>query len=155
MADPVGLAASIIGLVAVASEVSKLCYNYFSEVTNAREDVAQLISEISSLASLLEPLSTPAEASKISQSDPHLMSRLVRQCTEMLEHLQAELQCQLNKQSDSRTRNLVGSLKTSLKWPFKKEDTQSRIQKIERLKTTVTLKLQLWVAHILFLYTPC
>ena len=150
-----GLAASIIGLVAVASKVSKLCYSYCSEVMNAREDIQQLVSEVSSLASLLQPLSTPAEARKFLQtSDSDPISQIVHQCTEVLEQLQGELQSQLNKQSDSKTRKLVGSVKISLKWPFKKEDTQTRIQKIERLKTTVTLKLQLCVVHILFLNTP-
>ena len=109
----------------------------------------QLVSKISSLASLLEPFSTPAEASKIPQtSDSDSMSQLVHQCTEVLEQLQGELQCQLNKQSDRKTRDFVGCLKISPKWPFKKEGTQKRIQKIEQLKTTVTLKLQLWVAYI-------
>ena len=149
MADPVGLAASIVGLIAVASKVSKLCYDYCNEATSVRGDIVQLVSEISSLASLLEPFTTPAEASRISQtSDSDSMSQLVHQCTEVLNQLQGELQCQLNKQSDRKKRDFVGSLKISLQWPFKKEDTQRRIQKIERLKTTVTLKLQLWVAHM-------
>ena len=156
MAEAVGLAASIVGLITIASKVTKLC-SYFSEATNAREDIKQLISEVSSLADLLEPLSAPAEASRISQSpDSDSMSQLVNQFTEILEQLQGELQAQVKK-SDSKTRNLVGSLKTSLKWPFKKEDTRDRIQKIERLKTALSLKLQLWVAHIyiLFLNTLC
>ena len=149
MADPVGLAASIVGLATAALKVSKLCNNYRSEAMGARGDIGQLVSEITSLASLLGPLSMLAEDSRISQtSDSDMISQLVHQCTEM-EQLLDELQCQLNKQSDSTTRNRMQSLKTSLKWPFKKEETQNRIQKIERLKTTVTLKLQLWVAPIL------
>ena len=151
MAEAVGLAASIGGLATIASEVSKLCHIYFSEVMNARKDVEKLVSEISSLASLLERLSTPAEAGRVSGSGS--VSQLVRECTEiseMLEKLQSELQCQLNKQSDNKFRNLVGSLKARLKWPFKKMDTQERIQKIERLKGTFTLELHLWVAHIFF-----
>ena len=139
MAEAVGLAASIAGLIAIASQISKLCYNNFSEAINAREDMVQLVSEISSLASLLEPLSTPAEASRISQAASGSMSQMVDQCTEMLEQLRGELQRKLNKQSDSRAQNI----RISLKWPFKKEDTQSQIQKIERMKTAITLKLQL------------
>ena len=80
-------------------------------------------------------------------SDPDLISQLVYQCTEM-EQLLDELQCQLNNQSASKSRNRMQSLKISLKWPFQKEDTENRVRKIERLKTTIILKLQLWVAHI-------
>ena len=152
MAEAVGLAASIGGLATIASEVSKLCYSYFGDVVNARKDVEQLASEISSLASLLERLSTPAEASRVSQaSDSGPASQLVRECTkmsEMLKKFQDELQCQLNKRSGSKLRNLASSTKARLKWPFRKKDTQERIQKIERLKETFALELQLWVAHI-------
>ena len=145
VAEAVGLAASIVGLVSVASKASKFCYDYCTEVMNVREDIQQLASEISSLANLLGPLSTPAEASKILQTSSDSISQLVHQCAEMLEQLQGELQYQLN---GSRTRDLVGSSNFGLKWPFKKEDTQERIHTIERLKAAVTLELQLWVAHI-------
>ena len=152
MAGAVGLAASIGGLATIASEVSKLCYSYLGEVVNARKDVEQLASEISSLANLLERLSTPAEASRVLQaSGSGPASQLVHECTEMSEMLkkfQDELQCQLNKQSGSKLRNLARSAKARLKWPFRKKDTQERIQKIERLKATFGLELQLWVAHI-------
>ena len=141
----VGLAASIGGLVGIALKVSKLCYNHYGEVVNAQEDIKQLATEISSLSRLLEPLSKPAEASKIlqtSDSDSDSISELVRQCTEML----AELQCKLQHLPDSKTQrflSFLGASKGSLKWPFKKEGTLERIQKIERLKSAVALKLQM------------
>ena len=142
MAEAVGLAASIGGLVVIASKVSMLCYNYFSDVMDAREDIQQLVSEISSLANLLEPLSTPAQASKIFRtSDSDSILQLVQQCKEMLEKLQGELELQRqpNKLSDRIAQKLR---MTSLRWPFKKEDTRKGIQQIERLKSTVVLKLQ-------------
>ena len=143
-AEAVGLAASIGGLVSIASKVSKSCREYFSDARNAQKDIQQLLSEISSLDKILEPLSTPAQAGDISQaSRSDSMSQLVHQCTEMLEKLQDEIQDQLNKQSGSKTRNIIGSLKTSLKWPLKKEDTQEVIQRIERLKSAIALKMQM------------
>ena len=149
MADPVGLAGSIVGLVGFAAQVSKLLYGYYGDAMNAPEDIKQLASEISSLAGLLEPLSTAAEANRISQTpDSKWMSRLVHEFREILEHLKGELPHQISEQSDGKTRSIMRSLKARLIWPFKKEDIQNQIQKIERLKTTVTVKLQLWVAHI-------
>ena len=142
MAEVVGLAASIGALVGIASQVCRLC-NYFSEVINAQEDIQQFVSEISSLAKVLEPLSTPAQASKISPtSDSDSILQLVRQCEELLEKLQGELELQRqpNKPFDRMARKLR---MTSLKWPFKKEDTQKGLQRIERLKSTVALKLQM------------
>ena len=140
MAEAVGLAASIGGPVTIASKVSMLCYNYFSDVVNAQKDIHHLVSEISSLAKILAPLSTPAQANKISDSDP--IWQLVQQCKEMLEKFQGEveLQRQPKKLSDRISQKFR---MTSLKWPFKREDTQKGIQQIERLKSTVALKLQM------------
>ena len=144
MAEVAGLAASITGIVGFAASVCKLCYGYFGEVKEARKDIEQLVTEISSLADLLKPLSIPAEASKIPQTpDSDSMSQLVHQFTEILEQLQDELQPQIDKQSDGKIQKAMGSIRTKLMWPFKKEDNQKRIQKIERLKASVTLKLQL------------
>ena len=152
MAEVAGLVASIAGIVGFAANVCKLCYGYYSEVKDAREDIGQLVTEISLLANLLEPLSTPAEARKVSQTqDPDLMLQLVDQFMEILEQLQDELQPQIDKQSDGKIQKTMGSVKAKLMWPLKKGDTQGRIQKIERLKGSVILKLQLWVAHIPYL----
>ena len=149
MADAVGLAGSIVGLVGFAAQVSKLLYGYYGEAKNAPEDIKQLAFEISSLVGLLEPLSTAAEASRISQTpDSEWMSQVVHEFREILERLKGELPHPISEQSDSKTRRVVRSLKTRLIWPFKKGDTQEQIRKIERLKTAVTMKLQLWVTHI-------
>ena len=110
---------------------------------NAQEDIQQLVSEISSLAKLLEPLSTPAQASKISPTaDSNSILQLVQQCKEMLDKLRGKLELQRkpNKQPDRVAQKFQ---MTSLKWPFKKEDTQNGIQQIERLKSTIVLKLQM------------
>ena len=142
MAEAVGVVASIGGPVAIASKVTMLCYNYFSEAVNA-QDIQQLVSEISSLAKILAPLSTPAQVNKISRAlDSDSILQLVQQCKEMLEKLQGELelQSQPKKLSDRIAQNFR---MTSLKWPFKREDTQKGIQQIERLKSTVALKLQM------------
>lgn len=150
MAEAVGLAASIVGLTACAFKIAKLCYGCYGKVKGVPEDIKQLADEISSLADLLRPFSTPAGASKI--SDPDLVSRSVGEIMGILEELLEELQDELQgltKHSDSSTRNLIRRLKTSLKQAFKKEDTQNRIRKIEKLKAGLSLTLQLWVAHIL------
>ena len=149
MADAVGLAGSIVSLVGFAAQVSKLLYGYYGEVKDAPEDIKQLASEISSLAGLLEPLSTAAEASRISQSpDSEWRSQLVHEFREILEHLKGKLPHQISEQSDSKPRKFIRSLKTRLVWASKKENIQKQIQKIERLKTTANAKLQLWATHI-------
>lgn len=161
MAEAVGLAASIATLVGVALKVTKLFHEHFREAMNAQKDIERLVSEILSIVDLLEPHSTPAEATKISQtSDSGTISQLLQQCTEMLAHLQDELQHLSNTASkpDNKTqrfRNFMRSSKSSLKWPLKKEDIQERVQKIERLKTAVTLNLQMCATHILSLIRQC
>ena len=133
-AEAIGLAVSIDGLATLASKISRLCH---SDFWDARGDIEQLIFEISSLASVLEPLSTAAEDSKILQTPySDSMSQLVRQCTEVLEQLQGGIQRQLH----SKTPKFLGYSMTGDEWPFTKEDTQNGIQKIKRLKSTVALR---------------
>ena len=158
MAEVAGLVASITGIVGFAAKVCNLCYGYYGEVKDAQDDINRLTTEISSLADMLEPLSRPAEASRILQtpdSDSDSMSQLVHKFTEILKQLQDELQPQIDKQSHGRIQKAVRSVRARFMWPFKKADNQRRIQEIERLKTSVILKLQLWVAHIFHSQTPC
>ena len=68
MADAVALASSIVGLIGFAAQVTKLLYGYYGGAKDVPDDIKQLASEIRSLDGLLEPLSTAAEASRISQS---------------------------------------------------------------------------------------
>ena len=148
MADAVGLAGSIAGLIGIAAQVSNLLYGYYGEAKDAPEDINELASEISSLAGLLKPLSTAAEASRISQgSDSEWLPQLEKDFREILERLKSKLPRQISEQSSNRARMAMRSLKIRLTWPFKKEDIRKQIQKIERLKTLVNVKLQLWVAH--------
>ena len=140
-AETVGLAASIVGLVVLAREVSKLLYGYHGD---ALEDINQLASKISLLAGLLEPLSTVAEASRVLQTpDPEWMPQFVHEFWEILAHLKGQLPHQISEHSDSPTQRVMRSLKTRLLWPFTKEEIQNQIQKIERLKATIILRLQL------------
>ena len=134
MAEAVGLAAGIVGLVSFAGKVSRLCYGYYGEAKNAREDIA---------TELLSTTAAVRDASQTSGSD-----WMVHEFREILQEIQSKLPSQISGQSGSKTRIVVGSFKTSLIWPFKKEATQTQIREIERMNTAITLKLQLWVTHI-------
>ena len=149
MAEAVGLAASIVGLVSLAGRVSRLCYSYCGEAKNAPEDIKILATEISSLAELLEQHLTTAEVCDAPQtSSSDWRPQLVDEFIEILQEIRSKLPSQINEQSGSKTRIVVGSLKTSLIWPFKKKATRRQIQKIEQMKATIALKLQLWVTLI-------
>lgn len=131
MAEAVGLAASIAGLVAIASSISKALRAYVSEVANARKDIERLISEISLLAEQLEPLSTPIGIRSISNTG--LISQLVGECTSVLGPLKEKLQ----RQSKGRSHGMM-----HLKWPRQKMDFLEEIEKIRRLKDALILGLQ-------------
>ena len=155
MADYASLVLGIPGLVAVALQVAASSYNHFSEAVSAREDIQKLVSEASLLAEMLEPLSTLSQASQISEtSHSDSIRQLVQQCTQLRENLQGDLQ-QLSGSKTERFLNSVGSSEGSLRWPFKKEGIQERIEEIERLKKAVSLVLQMCVAYILFQIALC
>lgn len=149
MAEAVGLAGSIAGLVTIAFQVSKAGYEYIGSVKNAQADVKELFNEISSLKKILEPLQKPEEASKLAdtpESDP--AAPLLAECERFLVKLNDGLQ------PKGRSQRLFGTLrlsKNSLKWPFKEKETRKGLDMIQRLKGTVVLKLQMSViTHLWF-----
>lgn len=145
MAEAVGLAASIGGLVTIALQVSKAGYEYISSVKNARDDIKQLVDEISLLTSILNPLQKEEEASKLgntSGSDP--VAPLLAECERFLVNLNAQLQPVPKGPSQGLIKR-PWSLKKSLKWPFKEKETRKGLDKIHRLTELVNLKLRMSV----------
>lgn len=143
MAEAVGLCASIAGLATLAFQISKVGYEYINGVQNARSDIKQLVEEVTNLGKLLEQLQHMEEAGDLadtSASDP--LSLLQTECKQFLIPLKAKIGGSPKKRS-SRTLSMLGISKSNLKWPFKENETRKEIERIERLKSTVSMRMQM------------
>lgn len=144
MAEAVGLCASIAGLASLAFQISKVGYEYINGIQNARSDIKQLVEEVTNLGKLLEQLQHMEEAGDLadtsSSSDP--LSLLQAECKQFLIPLKAKIGGSPKRRS-FRALSMLGISKSSLKWPFKENETRKEIERIERLKSTVSMRMQM------------
>ena len=151
MAEAIGLAASIVALATVALKLADAGYEYIGKVKNAEKDIKQLVEELKSLAKLLEPLKDSDEANKVADpprsdldSSRGLADCLLNDCQNLLNQLDPSLP----KKPESSSSKILGKLgmqKKRFGWPFDEKDTRQVIDRIERFKTSLGLKLQLYV----------
>lgn len=74
MADPVTAAASVVGLVSLAMELSKITHWYLSNVAGAPESWAALVKEAEALRDLLVDLDTEISDAEVEKSVEHRAS---------------------------------------------------------------------------------
>lgn len=115
----IGEAASIVAVVQITAQISKLCGGYLSEVKGAPKDVERLQSKISSLHSVLEKIEQVLMGSKSARltTSTSVLESLKR-CVIDLEELKAKLDAGRRKKPMSR----VGL--RSLRWPFTRKEVE-------------------------------
>jgi hypothetical protein len=132
----IGEAASIIAVVQITAQISKLCSGYLSEVKSASKDVERLQSKISSLHSVLEKIEQMLRRSKsarLTMSTSVLES--LKRCVTDLEELKAKLDAGKRKKPMSR----IGL--RSLKWPFTRKEVEKAVEMLEGYTTTFSVAL--------------
>jgi hypothetical protein len=132
----IGEAASIIAVVQITAQISKLCGGYLSEVKNARKDVERLQSKISSLHGVLEKIEHMLKGSKSARlaiSTSVLES--LKRCVTDLEELKAKL----DAGKKEKPMSLFGL--RSLKWPFTRKEVEKAVEMLEGYTTTFNVAL--------------
>ena len=147
MAEVIGLAASIAGVITLSAQVTALSYKYLNGVKNASKDINRLINELTSLSGILMALQAGASTNwttrfsdqNSSDSSTHSIETLIPECTSLIEELQMKLEIKPTSKQDP-TKAIVGVFR-SLLWPVKEKETNEYVQKLERLKTLFTLAI--------------
>ncbi|KAH8152821.1 uncharacterized protein LAJ45_03047 [Morchella importuna] len=135
MAEAIGLAASIIGVVKITGSLVSLGYNYLGGVRDVSNELRKLVDELHSLAQVLLVLRDHARDDILLQ--PTALQRLNDQngplprCALELKTLQGKLEPKLG---------LRGMVKYLL-WPLKEKETLQYIDSIERYKSLFNLAL--------------
>jgi hypothetical protein len=132
----IGEAASIVAVVQITAQISKLCGGYLSEVKSAPKEVERLQSKISSLHSVLEKIEQMLMGSKsarLTMSTSVLES--LKRCVIDLEELKAKLDAGRRKKPMSR----VGL--RSLRWPFTRKEVEKAVEMLEGYTTTFNVAL--------------
>ena len=126
MAEFVGLAASVSGLLEIASKITQLSYTYVCDVRNAPKTQKQYLQEVSAFTDTLfrtEQAIQEAEATGLVPARPASLSDDVLQdCHMTLCSLQMDLEKQLNR----------------LLWPFQERELRKHINGLRRFRDIFT-----------------
>ena len=124
MADPLSIASGVAGLVTLAAQVTKLTYNYVSDMRNASRKQKEYLSEISALTSVLlqtEQACCDLDGTGLVGTRPASLTHdILEQCRTQLMTLQTNLEKQ-------------GNFKTLL-WPLKERDMAKGIESLQRFR---------------------
>lgn len=137
MADPLSMAASIIAVIQITGSVVSLCYDYRSGAQNASKEMKQLTDEVISLRDVLEAILKLVDEG--STENFHLSTlKLLTQtdgplskCKTEMKLLEAELKPAMGIRAVART----------LKWPFARGEVERKVERLNRLKGSLTLAL--------------
>jgi NACHT domain/Fungal N-terminal domain of STAND proteins len=137
--EPLSIAGSIAGLVAIADIVFSRTYRYAKAVKSAANDIEKLSSEIRSLSGVLHGLSLVVnELEKETTIEPNLRLHHINSCRTTL----IKIQRKLEKNDPATTKDgLVQVALRSLKWPFSTSETKELLAEIGRHKATIGIAL--------------
>lgn len=134
MAEVVGLAASIIGVIQLTGQLAGIGYGYIGGVKRAPKDLRDLVRELSSLIDVLTALQDYVEENPQSPALRMLGKKdgPLQGCTEELEALKSNINPKDGQKLGVRER---------LKWPLKDTETAQHIVRIERHKSSLSITL--------------
>ena len=148
MAEAIGVAGSIAGLVTIAEIVLRKGYQYVKGVREAEESVHKLVAELSLLFGVLHQLKIYAE--QLEQNgegiDPSIQTTNIQACYETMNKVE--------KQFDKCMPNLPMSTSSKMIWPLKKK-TKELLVEIERHKTTMMLAMKAKEMYLAFRISDC
>ncbi|KAF7890788.1 uncharacterized protein EAF01_010597 [Botrytis porri] len=134
MAEALGVASSIAGLVSLADTVVRLGYKYIKDVKDAEKSVRSLVEEVNNLSGVLHSLDNVAQALEAQDTSVHSSSKI--------QHLYS-CQITLEKITDQLEKAIpeVKSTSQKLKWPFKKAVVSELLREIQNHKSTMIMAL--------------
>ena len=137
MADPLSLASAIAGLASLAIEVSRISFEYASEVRHASKAVSEYLRELSALTSavlrLQGALSSREVQDALEDSASQAANPSILQCLDDME----TLRIRLDKYAASGVRRKF----QTLLWPFEEKETRKSAEMLHRHCSALDLLL--------------
>lgn len=152
MTDPLSVAASIASLLAIAGKIIHKTYKYGADAKGAPREMSDFLKELTIMTSLLTALkslvdSLPDSSSIMSAEFITVSTVCVKHgaldfCKEILRDISNVMESHESTLPATK-RQKIHSLTGRMKWPFKKEDTEALVRRLERVKSAFTLALSI------------
>jgi hypothetical protein len=135
MADVLGVAASVAGLMTIADVIVRKGFKFIKDVKNAEESVKKLVDEVNNLSGVLHSLNNVVERLEEdgSNSDPSTQIHYIESCYKTLTKIQGHF--------DEAVPSMPMSKGDKMRWPLKKSHTKELLVEIERHKSTMALAM--------------
>ncbi|WZH40870.1 LOW QUALITY PROTEIN: NACHT domain-containing protein [Fusarium acuminatum] len=138
MAEPLGVASSVIAVVDLSAKVFSLCLQYSREVKNAKDDVERLRKEVTAFQDTTEKLKALLEGTR---------GRELKTSQQLISAIEdghsalGKLEQRLRPSTGRKTISRFGM--RALKWPFESKDFEGTIEKLERCRGNISLALNI------------
>jgi hypothetical protein len=141
MAEALGIASSIVGIVALADVVASKGIRLYTTIKDCPKEIKILVDEVDGLCGLLGTLKRRYGALMGSQSvtgfSVHSES-LLQGCEETLDMMDRIL-----TKSKARTGETWANMVKRVKWKYRKDDVLELLERVERHKSSFQLALSL------------
>jgi len=135
MAEGLGVAASVSGLLTIADVVVRKGYKFIKNVKEAEESVTKLVEEVNNLSGALHSLNNIVERLEEDDTsfDPSTQIHFIESCYKTLTNIQGHF--------DQAVPSTPLSKGDKIRWPLKKSHIKELLVEIERHKATMTLAM--------------
>jgi hypothetical protein len=135
MADALGVAASVAGLMTIADSIVRKGFKILKDVKDAEKLVQKLLEEVNNLSGVLHSLNNIVERleEEGANVDTSTQIHYIESCYKTLTKIQGHL--------DKAVPATPLSRGDRLQWPLKKSHTKELLVEIERHKATMTLAM--------------
>ena len=146
MAEALGAASAVAGLLSLSGKVLAEGYDIISTVHRAPKELRELLKEVASLSTLLDHLSSlPDETRDPEYADARLkdlaQAGQIRECEESLLLVRKSIEkCQAVKGEQ------VKNLGRRMLWPFKEKETKETLGRLARIRGHLTTAVTVDVA---------
>ncbi|CAJ0538686.1 Ff.00g066770.m01.CDS01 [Fusarium sp. VM40] len=138
MAEAIGVAGSIVGLIQFTGTIFKLVFNFCKEVKDAPRKAQELVSLIRDLAGMLESLRLLGTALEANNPKSFLRPQHLQSFKEILLRISKPIN---EAQSDFDSGKGVTKLRRRLKWPFTLPETNSLFSDLQEHRANIQLAL--------------
>lgn len=140
MADPLSVAASVAGLVALVGTVSKSGFQFFSSIKDAPDNAKNLVRSLYTLnvalGQIQQNLLDPDFVSETNDKDVEDLQQCLASCTAVFTQLQTKIEdCGLGTQGQHLPRKTW----ESIKWSFTDDALKDILRRVEAEKATLQL----------------